>query len=52
MTEYQSAKKALLGENCPLSGWRTSGVRWESFDVNSEYVAENDLGHMGNNAFS
>ena len=53
MTEYQNAKKALLGEDCPFSGWRTSGIRWESFDVNGEYVGEDELAKMINNhAFS
>lgn len=36
ITEYQAARQALVEEGCPFSGWRISGERWESFDVNGE----------------
>jgi tRNA-specific adenosine deaminase 1 len=32
MTQYQMAKKCLLGQGRPFSGWIQSGAEWENFD--------------------
>jgi len=36
--DYRAAKRALMGEAGPFSGWVKSGQRWESFNVNGEYI--------------
>jgi len=34
--DYCIAKRALIGENGLFSGWRGSGVEWESFNLSGE----------------
>jgi len=36
MTEYQMAKRVLMGETGPFSGWMKRGKQWESFRVNGD----------------
>jgi hypothetical protein len=38
--DYCIAKQALIGESCPFSGWRGSGVEWESFNDKGECTAQ------------
>lgn len=33
---YQIAKRALLGESGPFSGWVRSGNRWKNFNLRRE----------------
>ena len=33
---YQIAKRALLGESGPFSGWVRSGNRWKNFNLRGE----------------
>jgi hypothetical protein len=39
---YQAARQGLISEGCPFSGWKISGVQWESFDVNGEFITDDD----------
>lgn len=36
MADYQEAKRVLMGEGGPFSGWIKTGKEWENFNLQGE----------------